>query len=279
MNNYLLSITFLAINWSNVIIATLVVAAIGLIIGIMLGIAALKLDFAVDTRELEVRELLPGVNCGACGYAGCDALAKAIAQEEAPSDACPVANSATHKLIADLMGQVVEEREPQLAYVNCAGTCEKAKDKYEYHGLLDCKAAMLVPGEGHKSCSFGCLGFGSCVNVCAFDAIHIIDGIALVDEEKCTACGMCVAECPKDLIELVPKRSEYFVTCISTAKGKDVRTVCSAGCIGCRLCVKACEYDAIDFNNNLAKIDYDKCVNCGECAKVCPVKVIKIVTA
>lgn len=279
MFNYMFNIIFLGININNIVMATIIVAVIGLIIGLLLGIAAIKLDVPVDNREMEVRELLPGVNCGACGYAGCDALAKATAEGLAPADACPVANNATHKLIADVMGQVVEEKDPQVAYVNCAGTCDKAKDKYEYNGLLECKAATLAPGGGQKACDFGCLGFGSCVNVCAFDAIHICDGIAIVDKEKCTACGMCVTECPKDLIELVPKPSKTFVTCSSTNKGKDVKTVCLVGCIGCRLCVRACEYDAITVNNNLAKIDYEKCVNCGACSKVCPVKVIKVLPA
>ena len=257
-------------------IATAIVGGTGLFIGLFLGFAGKKFEVEVDDKEIKVRELLPGANCGGCGYAGCDALAKAIASGEAPINSCPVANQAVHDDIAAVMGVEAIATEKKVSFVKCSGTCDKTVDKYEYFGAQDCKMAALVPGKGNKKCSFGCMGFGSCVKVCEFDAIHIVDGIALVDKSKCTGCSKCVAECPNDLIELVPIKSRTLVSCSSYDKGKDVKAACSAGCIGCKLCVKACEYDAIHVEDNLAYIDYSKCTNCNKCAEICPVKVILV---
>lgn len=268
-----------AINIKDIAIATGVVSVIGLLIGLFLGLASKKLEVPIDEKESKVRGLLPGANCGGCGYAGCDACAKAISIGEAAANVCPVASSDIYVEIAEVMGSSIEAGERQVAYVDCVGTCNKSKINSTYYGPKDCKLAAGIGGNGTKACNYGCMGFGSCVKVCAFDAIHIVDGVALVDKEKCTACGMCVAECPNNLIELVPVKARTFVGCSSFDKGKDVKTVCEVGCIGCKLCVKACEYDAINVEDNLAKIDYDKCTNCGACVKVCPVKVIQGQTA
>lgn len=268
------SFSILAINLTGVGIATLLVSAIGIVIGIFLGIAAKKLEVKVDEKEQAVRDLLPGNNCGACGYPGCDGLAQAIAAGNAPANACPVANSRIHSEIAGVMGTQVDEKEKQVAFVKCAGTCDKTKVKYNYYGIQDCKKAAFTPGRGPKQCGYGCTGFGSCVKVCQFDAIHVIDGIAVVDKEKCTSCGLCIKECPNNLIELVPYETGHFVRCNSKDKGKDVKAACSIGCIGCMMCVKACEFDAVKVENNLARIDYSKCTNCGKCAVKCPTKVI-----
>ncbi len=267
------------IDLQTIGIATAVVGGTGLFIGLFLGVAAKKFEVEVDEKEIEVRELLPGVNCGGCGYAGCDACAKAIAEGVAPVNVCPVANQEAYDAIANVMGTTAEVTEKEVAFVKCAGTCDKTKVNYEYYGVRDCKKAALVPGNANKVCSYGCMGFGSCVKVCAFDAIHIVDGIAVVDKEKCTGCSKCTAECPNKLIDLVPFKGKTLVTCSSLDKGKDVKAGCSIGCIGCKLCVKACEFDAIHVNDNLALIDYEKCTNCGKCAAVCPVKVIQIQTA
>lgn len=264
-----------AISVQGIAIATAIVSILGLLIGLFLGLASKQLEVAVDETESKVRDLLPGANCGGCGYAGCDACAKAITIGEATANVCPVASSDIHAQIAEVMGSNVEATEKQVAYVDCLGACDKSKINSTYYGPKDCKLAAGIGGNGSKACNYGCMGFGSCVKVCAFDAIHVVDGVAVVDKGKCTACGMCVAECPVNIIEMVPAKSRTFVGCSSLDKGKDVRTVCSIGCIGCKLCVKACEYDAIHVENNLAKIDYDKCTNCGACVKVCPVKVIE----
>jgi Na+-translocating ferredoxin:NAD+ oxidoreductase RNF subunit RnfB len=269
-----LSGVVLSFSFKGLGIATGVVSVLGLLIGLFLGLASKKLEVPVDETEAIVRGLLPGINCGACGYAGCDACAKAIAIGEAGANVCPVASSDIHVEIANVMGSNVVVSEKQVAYVNCAGTCDKSKVNSTYYGPKDCKLAAGVGGNGSKACGYGCMGFGSCVKVCAFDAIHIVDGIAVVDKDKCTACTMCVAECPISIIEMIPEKARTQVACSSFDKGKDVKTVCSIGCIGCKLCVKACEYDAIHVEDNLAKIDYSKCTNCGACVKVCPVKVI-----
>ena len=239
---------------SGIILAAVVVGGTGLVISILLGIASEKFKVPVDEKEVAVRECLPGNNCGGCGFAGCDAL---------------VADK-----IASIMGVEADAGEKQVAFVKCAGTCDKAKSKYKYSGNEDCVSAMSVPGGGPKACSFGCTGFGSCVKVCDFDAIHVINGVAVVDKEKCVACGKCVATCPKSLIELVPYAAPHKVQCSSKEFGKAVKEVCSAGCIGCKMCTRVCEADAITVENNIAKIDYSKCTVCGKCAEKCPAKII-----
>ncbi|MHB8128436.1 MAG: RnfABCDGE type electron transport complex subunit B [Mobilitalea sp.] len=265
-----------AVSLQGVGIATAIVAATGLFIGLFLGFAAKKFEVEQDETEMLVRELLPGANCGGCGYPGCDGLASAIAKGEAPANACPVANKEAHIKIAEVMGTVVDETEKKVAFVKCVGTCDKTEVKYEYFGVQDCNKVAVVPGKGNKKCSYGCMGFGSCVRVCAFDAIHIVNGIAVVDKSKCTGCSTCTAQCPNKLIEMVPATARHLVGCSSLDKGKDVKAACSAGCIACKLCVKACEFDAITVENNIAYIDYNKCTNCGKCAIVCPVKVIQV---
>lgn len=258
----------------GIIVATLIVSITGLVIGLLLGLAGEKFKVEVDEKELQVRELLPGNNCGGCGFAGCDALAKAIASKEASANACPVAGAEKAKLISDIMGVEVEEKEKQVAFVKCAGTCDKTNRKYNYYGIADCKKVALIPGRGDKLCSYGCMGYGSCVNACAFDAIHVVNGIAVVDKDKCVACGKCIKECPNNLIELVPYKAKHLVRCNSKDKGKDVKIACEAGCIGCMICKKSCADDAVSVVDNIAHIDYNKCTNCGKCAEKCPVKVI-----
>lgn len=265
-----------AVNLSGVAIATAVVAGVGLFIGLFLGFAAKTFEVKVDEREIEVRQMLPGANCGGCGYPGCDGLAAAIAKGEAPANACPVADSRAHAAIAEIMGIAFEDTGKKVAFVKCAGSCDKTQVKYEYYGVRDCNKAAMAPGRGNKKCSYGCMGFGSCVKACPFGAISIINGIAVVNKEKCTGCTKCVASCPNKLIEMVPYTARHLVACNSLDKGKDTKAACAAGCIGCKLCTKACQYDAIAVDNNLAHIDYSKCTNCAKCAAVCPVKIIHV---
>ena len=226
---------------TEIVMAAAVVGIVGLLIGVLLGIASEAFKVEVDEKEILVREELPGNNCGGCGYPGCDGLAKAIAQGNADVGACPVGGAPVAEKIAAIMGVASGKKEKKVAFVKCKGTCDKTKVQYSYYGIADCKSACAVPGEGEKACSYGCMGYGSCVKACAFDAIHVVDGIAVVDKEKCVACGKCVAACPKDLIELVPYRAEHLVQCNSHDKGKDVKAKCEVGCIGCTLCTKQCE--------------------------------------
>jgi len=264
-------------NIIAIITATACVGGAGILIGVLLGIAGEKLKVEVDEREEKILEVLPGNNCGGCGYPGCSGLAAAIVKGEAPVNQCPVGGAAVGAKVGAIMGIAAEEGGRKVAFVKCGGNCETAKQSYEYSGVRDCQAAAFVPGKGPKACSYGCMGFGSCVKACPFDAVHIVDGIALVDPEACKACGKCVAVCPNHLIELVPYSAKVKVQCNSQDKGKDVMASCSAGCIGCHLCEKNCEHDAIHVENNIAHVDYGKCVGCGACVEKCPKKVIHMV--
>lgn len=261
---------------TEIIIAALVVGAVGIIIGIFLSISSEKFKVEVDEKEILVREELPGNNCGGCGFAGCDALAKAIARGEAKVNACPVGGENVADKIAAIMGVDAGEMVKMTAYVKCSGTCDKATNLYEYVGPQDCKLASYMQNTGSKTCTYGCLGFGSCVKACEFGAISVVDGVAVVDRDKCKACGKCIEVCPKNLIELVPYEANVKVACNSKDKGVVVKKACSAGCIGCMICTKQCEFGAITVTNNIAHIDYDKCTGCGKCAEKCPVKVIHI---
>ena len=261
---------------NGVILAGVVVGVVGIIVAVLLGIAAEAFKVEVDERVVAVREELPGNNCGGCGYAGCDGLAAAIVAGDARVDQCPVGGAAVGAKIAAILGVEATASEPKVAYVKCAGTCDKAGRKYNYYGVDDCLKAVIVPGGGAKICSYGCLGLGSCVNVCEFDAIRIADGVAKVDPEACKACGKCASTCPRHLIDMLPKSAleRSVVVCSSHDKGKGVKDACEVGCIGCGVCKKQCEAGAIDIVNNLAVIDYEKCTGCGKCAAKCPRKII-----
>lgn len=258
----------------SVIIAAAVVGVVGVLAGILLGVASEKFKVEVDETEIKVREILPGNNCGGCGYPGCDGLAAAIAKGEAPANACPVGGEEVAKKIAEIVGGSADSTK-MVAYVRCSGDCEKAKDVYEYVGPRDCKLAANTPGGGPKGCQAGCLGFGSCAKACPFDAITIMDGIATIDKDKCKACGKCVAECPRHIIELAPYDLGAIVMCNSKEFGKAVKDVCSVGCIGCGICQKNCPNEAITVTDHLAHVDYEKCTGCGACKEKCPVKIIK----
>ncbi len=258
----------------SIVIAAAVVSIVGILAGILLGIASEKFKVKVDEKEIAVRELLPGNNCGGCGYPGCDGLAAAIAKGDALPSGCPVGGEDVAAKIAEIVGGDVSAVK-MVAHIKCAGNCEKAKDAYEYVGPKNCKIAANAPGGGPKGCTYGCMGFGSCKTVCQFDAISIVDGIAVIDKDKCKSCGMCVTECPNHVIEMIPYDAGAVVECNSKDFGKEVKAVCKTGCIGCGICAKNCPESAITVENNLAKIDYDKCTGCGTCKEKCPVKIIK----
>jgi len=260
-------------NISNILIAAGVLGGLGLIFGLVLGIASKVFEVHKDERLAKIMEVLPCANCGGCGFAGCGSFAQAVIDGKAPVSSCSVGGAACAEKVSDIMG-VESSFVRKTARVKCVATCNESPARYNYSGTTSCKAANRLGG-GPKSCSYGCMGFGSCVSVCEFDAMHIVDGIAVVDMESCTACGKCVEACPKGLIEIVPENNKYFVACNSKDKGSDMKNTCSVGCIACKLCVKACEYDAIEVKDNLAVIDTVKCTSCGACFEKCPRKIIK----
>ncbi len=253
----------------SVVYPILSLGGLGLVFGSGLAIASKVFAVKVDPKVEKIKAALPGANCGACGYPGCEGFASAVAAEKAPVNGCPVGGTEVAEKIASVMGVSAGESEKMVARVMCQGEECNAHDKLEYQGLKDCKAADMIAG-GSKSCQYGCLGLGSCVDVCDFDAIKIENGIAKIDPEKCTSCGKCLEECPKNVIQLVPYNQEVFVDCNSKEFGKEVKEKCSVGCIGCQLCVKACPFDAMEIEDKLAKINYDKCTNCMICAEKCP---------
>ena len=259
---------------SGILIATLVVGGIGLFIGLFLGIAAIKFKVQMDEREVAVLEALPGNNCGGCDYAGCSGLAAAIAKGEAAVNQCPVGGEAVAKVISGIMGVEAGESKRMVAFVACQGDCDRAKVDYEYTGIEDCRMLSFVPNGGPKSCNYGCLGYGSCVQACPFDAIHVVNGVAVVDREQCKACGKCVEACPKKLISLIPYDAPYQVACSSKDKGPVAMKACDVACIGCGLCKRNCPADAVMVENFNATIDPEKCTGCGTCIEKCPKKSI-----
>lgn len=263
-------------NLQSILISASVVAGCGLVISVFLSIFAKRFAVSVNKTEEAVLAALPGNNCGGCGYPGCSGLAAAIAKGEAEVSSCPVGGKAVADNIAAIMGVDAGAFVRKVAFVKCAGTCSVAEESYDYTGPKDCKSAAIAPGRGSKACNYGCLGFGSCQKVCDNDAIKILDGVAVVDSEKCGACGRCVNACPMNLIELVPYESNVRVSCSSKDKGPVTMKACKAGCVGCGICVKTCEYGAITVTDNVAHIDYDKCTRCGACAEKCPKKIITV---
>ncbi|MDP2859027.1 MAG: RnfABCDGE type electron transport complex subunit B [Bacillota bacterium] len=256
--------------------AIAVMGIIGAIFGIGLAFAGYKFRVQIDPRVTQVRSALPGANCGGCGFPGCDGLADAIVGGRASADACKPGGAKAAEAIASIMGVAVDTTaERKVAQVMCGGGSGLANERSTYVGIQTCPGAMLA-GSGSKACTFGCLGYGTCVSVCPFNAIHMgPDGLPVVDKEKCTACGNCVKACPRAIISLVPVSKVVHVRCKNTDPGAVVRKVCKVGCIGCQICVKACPTKAMQFAKNLAYIDYDLCNNCGTCAQKCPTKAIK----
>ncbi|OGO89546.1 MAG: hypothetical protein A2Y17_02385 [Clostridiales bacterium GWF2_38_85] len=248
-------------------------ALIGAILGLMLAFFSKVFRIKSDPKVDELLEALPGANCGGCGYAGCQALAEAIAKGEARTNACTAGGKATAQKVADVMGVPFAGITEMKSFVICGGCDSATKKKFIYEGLNDCISASKLGG-GDKECIYGCLGLGSCVRACKFDAICIVDGIAVINRDKCTGCGVCVATCPKKVIKMIPTDSTYVVTCSSKDKPANVRAVCNVGCISCRICEKKCEFDAVHVKDNLAIIDPVACTNCGKCAEACPRKII-----
>lgn len=251
-----------------VLTAVLVVAGLALLAGLVLAVASIVLAVPRDEKTEALRELLPGANCGACGYSGCDGYAHAMAHEGAKVGLCSPGGEEVAAATAALLG-VSASLQRRTALVHCGGCEEAASRKLTYRGLPSCAAASAFYG-GDLACSYGCLGYGDCMSVCEYDAIAVENGLARIDEDKCRACGLCVKTCPKGIISLVPADAGSVVRCSSHDKGAQVRKVCTAGCIGCGKCQKACPVGAAKVENFLASIDPEVCTGCGACAAACP---------
>lgn len=262
-----------------IISAAITVAGLGLASAVLLVLADIFMGVKINPVEGKIRDCLPGANCGACGFSGCDAYAKALAENaETPANLCRPGGKETTESICSILGVEAEAAEPITAFVHCGGDCSKQVDKAIYQGLRSCAAAKMLYG-GKGSCLYGCLGCGDCAAVCTNDAICIVNGVAKVNPEKCAGCGLCAAKCPNHLISLVPKAEKAVITCSNHEKGAVVRKECQNGCIGCMKCQKNCPAEAIKVENFLASVDYEKCIGCGKCIEDCPVGCLEMLKA
>lgn len=259
---------------SSILIAFAIVTAIGLIAGVLLSLASHFLNVPEDETVKQIRECLPGINCGACGYTGCDEYAKAIAHDGAKTNLCVPGADAVAADIANVLGVEAEDVIEMVAFVGCNGTPDATAITNNYNGINTCVAASMIYG-GPNDCKYGCLGCGDCANICPVSAICLDDGIAHVNSDICIGCGMCVKRCPKDIIKLIPQVAKVAVMCNNKEKGAAARKKCKNACIACKKCELNCPSDAIKVIDNLATIDYTKCTNCGICADVCPTNCIK----
>ena len=257
-----------------ILIPVILLTVIGIVCAVLLTLSSVYFGVKEDKTTTAIRDHLPGANCGACGYNGCDAYAKALSEGiETKTNLCVPGGDKTASYVAAILGVAAEDVIEKVAYVACNGNCDATERKYNYTGVKSCVIAKLLYS-GDKTCGHACLGYGDCAAVCPRNAITIENGVAHVDSTKCIGCGMCERECPNNVIKLVNDTVKVVVKCPSHDKGAVTRKSCSNGCIGCAKCEKTCPSGAIKVNNNLAEIDYSLCTGCGECAKVCPVHCI-----
>ena len=268
----------------EIIIAIAILGGLGVGFGAVLAAASKVFYVETDPRLEKLNECLPGANCGGCGYAGCAAYAEAVLNGEAAIGKCAAGGNECAQAMAEIMGVEAEEVTRKVALVRCSGEkiydkdgnlVRGVKSKATYEGFRDCIAASKVGGNGPISCKYGCLGFGTCVKACKYEAISVVNGVAKVNEDRCVGCMACANVCPRQLIVPVEPHRNVVIACNSMAKGAITTRSCTIGCIGCGLCKKICPEDAITVTNNLAVIDYSKCTNCGLCATVCPKHLIK----
>jgi len=261
------------------ILILLVLTSLGLFFGFLLAYSNKKFGIEINPLIHIVEDVLPKGQCGACGYAGCMAYAEAVVlNPDVPPNLCSPGKDAVATLVAELTGKAAAPMEPQIAQVKCAGIHSKSSKSYAYNGVQDCTAANLLFG-GPKDCKYGCLGLGTCIKNCPFDAMVMsADGLPIIDPEKCTSCGKCVSVCPKQVISLMPISAKVRVNCSSKDKGPVAKKACSVACIGCSLCMRQCTHGAIKMENNLAVVDSKICeAECSEalCLTKCPTKAIR----
>jgi electron transport complex protein RnfB len=253
----------------------LFLAGIGAIFGIGLAFAAKRFSVKIDPKVEQVKESLANAHCGACGYAGCEQYAEAVVKNpDVPPNLCTPGGIMTARAVATITGKKAAAREPDFARIMCQGSWSRSLRKFKYEGVRDCRAVILAGG-GDKTCRYGCLGYGTCSRVCPFDAITMTDDhLPHVDITKCTGCRKCEAACPTKVIEVLPASKQVLVTCHSKDRGVDTKKNCQVGCISCGICVKICPFDAPSIENNLSRIDLNKCRVCGLCVLKCPTNAV-----
>lgn len=254
---------------NEILTPVLIVAGIGLLAGLILAVASIVMAVPKDEKAEAIRDMLPGANCGACGFSGCDGYAKALSSGEAKPGLCTVGGAPVAKTISEYLGCDAGDVEAKVALVHCLGSYDNTSDKVEYEGIATCAGAAIVAG-GVASCQYGCMGLGDCVAACQYDAISVCNGVAKIDPARCRGCSMCVKACPKHLITFVPATKQAVVRCSNCDKGALTNKVCKIGCIGCMKCEKTCQHDAVHVVNSLAAVDPAKCVGCGDCVSACP---------
>lgn len=258
----------------EILIPILILGGTAIVCAVLLTLSSVFFAVKEDERANAIRDCLPGANCGACGYSGCDGYAKALSDGTAErTNLCVPGGDGTAQAIAEILGVEAQDVIEQVAVVACNGKCGIVERKYVYDGQHTCRTASMAY-HGDKACSFACLGYGDCARVCPMGAISVEDGVAHVDPRKCIGCGICTRECPHGIIHLLPDTARVVVECSNHDKGATVRRACTNGCIACGKCEKVCPEGAITVKDNLAHIDYEKCVGCGKCAAACPVHCI-----
>lgn len=252
----------------EILFPVLVVSGIGLVAGLILSVASSIMSTKKNDKLEAILNALPGANCGACGFSGCEGYAKALSSGNAKPGLCTPGGQKTSDKISQILGINSVNTESKVALITCCGTNDNTSIKAEYNGIKSCAAVNSLFG-GNSSCQFGCLGLGDCFKACKYGAINICNGVAFVNYNKCVGCGACVRACPKNLIKLVPAKQQAVVRCSNKDKGAQTIKSCSSGCIGCMRCAKTCISGAIYFENSLAKVNPEKCTGCGNCTKVC----------
>ncbi len=256
---------------NDILFASILIGAIGLIAGIILAISSIVMSVKSNEKQEMIRSMLPGANCGACGYTGCDGYAGALAfGNEKNAALCKPGGQSTTNQISAYLGLEAIQLKKTTAMVLCQGNCHNTVKKADYQGIKSCHMAKQV-ANGDSKCGYGCLGYGDCVAVCEYDAIHLIDDVAFVDASKCTSCMQCIQNCPQKIIQLIPyEKATSIVFCHNEDRAPIANKVCKTSCISCGLCVKNCPEHCIAIENNHAVINYQQCTNCGACQKVCP---------
>lgn len=245
-------------EFSPVLTSVVVLAGMGGSFGILIALANARFRVDEDPRLDQLSDLLPGANCGACGFAGCRAFAEAALGGKVAPAGCTVMGEAELEDVAELLGVGVGDADRRVARLLCAGGDDVAFRKADYAGIGSCAAAVAVGGGG-KACTWGCVGFADCAVSCDFDAITMTpQGLPLVDPARCTACNDCVEACPLDLFVLLPLDAPLLVQCRNLLEGDAAEAVCSVACNACRRCVQDAEDGLITMDRGLAVVNYER---------------------